>query len=281
LPLGGTSVTVRAMHTLLHDVSSGELLTALESNMVAFWSPYGRGPDGTVVSNPRLTWFYTGIPSPLFNGVLSVRLDHGDLDAVIDLLKIKIATHGAPALWWIGPLSKPDNIGELLPHHGIVPAGEVPAMAIDLARLETTRAPIANFEIRRVEDVYMRTLWARTAAVGTGFAEKVGDAMVAVESGLSDPEYDAQFRYIGFLDGRPVATSAMVLHGGVAGIYAVATLPAARLRGIGTAMTAIPLLEARGMGFRVGILQASSAGHAVYRALGFEDVSKYVLYLQS
>ena len=154
-------------------------------------------------------------------------------------------------------------------------------MAIDLARIETTHAPIGNFAIRRVDDAQMRTLWARTAAVGTGFTKEVGDAMVAVESGLADPEYDAQHRYIGFLEGRPVATSAMVLHAGVAGIYAVATLPAARLRGIGTAMTAIPLLEARVMGYRVGILQASSAGHALYRALGFEEVSQYVLHLQS
>jgi len=275
------SLTVRAMHTVLHDISSGELLPALESNMVAFWSPYGRGPGGTVVSSPRLAWFYTGIPSPLFNGVLSVRLDRGDVEDVVDHLKAKIATHGAPALWWIGPLSKPDDIDELLRHHGIVPAGEVPAMAIDLARLATTHAPIVRFTIRRVEGAQMRALWARTAAVGTGFTEEVSDAMVAVENALADPDYDAQHRYIGFLDGRPVATSAMVLHAGVAGIYAVATLPAARLRGIGTAMTAAPLLEARRMGYRVGILQASSAGHMLYRALGFEDVSRYVLYLQS
>ena len=270
------------MHTVLHNISSGELLPALESNMVAFWSPYGRGPDGTVVSNPQLAWFYTGIPSPLFNGVLSVRLDHGGVEEVIDRLKAKIAAHGAPALWWIGPLSKPNDIGELLRHHGIVPAGEVPAMAIDLARLETTHTPTGNFEIRRrVDDAQMRALWARTAAVGTGFTEEVADAMVAVERGLADPEYDAQYRYIGFLDGQPVATSAMVLHAGVAGIYAVATLPAARLRGVGTAMTAIPLLEARMMGYRVGILQASSAGQALYRALGFEEVGHYVLHLQS
>jgi len=271
----------RAERTVLCDISSGELLPALEANMIAFWSPYGRGPDGTVVSNPQLAWFYTGIPSPLFNGVLSVRLDHGGVEEVIDRLKAKIAAHGVPALWWIGPLSKPDDIGELLRHHGIVPAGEVPAMAIDLARLEATDAPITNLAIRRVEDAQARVLWARTAAVGTGFTEEVGDAMVAVERGLADPAYDAQHRYIGFLDGRPVATSAMVLHAGVAGIYAVATLPAARLRGIGTAMTTVPLLEARMMGYRVGILQASSAGLALYRALGFDNVGQYVLHLQS
>lgn len=267
--------------SMLLDISSEELLPALESNMVAFWLTYGRGPGGIAVRDPGLAWFYTGIPSPLFNGVLSVRLDHGDIEEVIDQLKARITAHGAPALWWIGPLSKPDDIGELLRHHGIVPAGEVPGMAVDLARLETRREPIPNFSIRRVEDAPMRALWARTAAVGTGFTEEVSDAMVAIENAIADPEYDAQHRYIGFLEGRPVATSAMVLHAGVAGIYAVATLAVARLKGIGTEMTALPLLEAQASGYRVGILQASSAGHAIYRGLGFDDVSKYVLYLQS
>jgi predicted acetyltransferase len=71
-----------------------------------------------------------------------------------------------------------------------------------------------------------------------------------------------------------------VLEPGVAGIYAVATLPQARRQGIGTWMTTLPLLEAKEMGYRVGVLQASSMGHPIYRRLGFADVCTYRQYVQ-
>jgi len=108
-----------------------------------------------------------------------------------------------------------------------------------------------------------------------------GPYMAQLEAALSDPQYKAQHRYIGFLAGIPVATSAMVLDSGVAGIYAVATIPQARRKGIGEIMTLIPLLEARQMGYRVGILQASSMGYPIYKRIGFHDVCNFQLYLQS
>ena len=86
-------------------------------------------------------------------------------------------------------------------------------------------------------------------------------------------------RYLGYLDGVPVATSALVLHAGVAGIYAVATLPEARRQGIAAAMTRLPLLDAFAGGYQVGTLQASPMGYPVYQRLGFATVWGIELYL--
>lgn len=270
------------MRKLVEDTSSDRLLTALESNMIAFWSAYGRATGSTLESTPTVVWFYTGIQSPLFNGVLSAAaLKPADVKATLDRLRAKIAEYGAPALWWIGPQSKPNNLGSLLEQHGLQPAGEVPGMAVDLAGLENKPETIANFTIQKVSNPEMQTLWARIAGVGTGFPDVATEAMARVEATLTDPQYKAQHRYIGSLDGTPVATSALVLDSGVAGIYAVATIPEARGKGIGRAMTVMPLLEARQDGYRVGILQASSMGYSLYKKIGFKDVCKYRLYLQS
>jgi predicted acetyltransferase len=85
--------------------------------------------------------------------------------------------------------------------------------------------------------------------------------------------------YLALLNQEPVATSQLFTSAGVAGIYNVTCLPQARGQGIGTAIALAPLLAARDMGYRVGILQASSMGYNVYRRLGFQDFGMLSVYL--
>ncbi len=269
------------MQTIVEDSSLDAVVPALEANMIAFWSAYGRANGCTLYAAADVVWFYTGIPVPLFNGVLFAQLHPNAVKAVVDRLHTNIATQGAPALWWIGPRSQPAQLGSLLEHYGLHPAGDIPGMAIELAELENQPLVPAGLTIQKVTTREMRGVWAQTAALGSGFSASASDLMIQLETTLSDPEYAAQPRYLGLLDGMPVATSALALDCGVAGIYAVATMPAARDQGIGRAMTVAPLLEARERGYRVGILQASDMGYPLYQKIGFKDVCRYQLYFQA
>jgi predicted acetyltransferase len=67
----------------------------------------------------------------------------------------------------------------------------------------------------------------------------------------------------------------------VAGIYCVATTPEARGKGIGAEMTLVPLLEARAMGYKIGILQSSKMGEGVYRRLGFGEYGRLASYVMA
>lgn len=269
------------MQNIIKDPSSAELLAALESNMVAFWSAYGRADGCTLQVTANVAWFYTGIQVPLFNGVLSAKMKPEGVKATFDSLQAKIVEQGALAFWWVGPQAEPNDLGARLEQYGLQPAGEIPGMALDLRAVDNEPEMTPSFTIQKVSNAEMQRLWARIAGVGTGFPDVVTEAIVRVEATLDDPQYKAQHRYIGFLDGTPVATSALVLDSGVAGIYAVATIPEARRKGIGWVMTVLPLLEAKQMGYRIGILQASAMGYPLYQKIGFKDVCKYRLFLQS
>jgi predicted acetyltransferase len=74
------------------------------------------------------------------------------------------------------------------------------------------------------------------------------------------------------LDGRPIATSNVFWGAGVAGVQMVSTLPKARGKGIGSAITLAPLLDSKKMGCRVGTLQSSEMGYLIYKKMGFQHL---------
>ncbi|MEO8457074.1 MAG: GNAT family N-acetyltransferase [Chloroflexota bacterium] len=85
--------------------------------------------------------------------------------------------------------------------------------------------------------------------------------------------------YLGYVDGRPVATSALVASEGVAGVYNVATLPDYRSRGLGEAMTWHAIREGLASGCVIGSLQASAMGQSVYARMGFRNIAPYETYM--
>ncbi len=269
------------MQKILESTSSDKLLSAMDANMIAFWAAYGRADGRIWHETSDVAWFYTGIPEAIFNGVLYANLNPNGVDATVDSLQAQIDEQGVPASWWIGPRAKPDNLGSLLEQHGLQPVGDAPGMAIDLASLDNNPQVITDFSIEKVSNAEMQTIWIQILNEGMGFSEIITREVARLADSLTVPLYELQHLYLGFLDGIPVATSALLLDSGVAGIYAVATLPEARRRGIGKSMTVVPLIEAKQMGYHVGILQSSSMGHPVYQKIGFKDVCKYEIYLQS
>jgi hypothetical protein len=142
----------------------------------------------------------------------------------------------------------------------------------------TTTLP-AGYAFARANSPQQREAWATAFAHGFGFPPRTGPAF-ASRLGAETAD-DASIQYFWILkDGQPVCTSVCVHGDGVAGIYAVATLPQERSKGLGAFATTEPLRIAHRLGYRVGVLQASDEGHPVYRRIGFVDVGPVPLYLR-
>jgi ribosomal protein S18 acetylase RimI-like enzyme len=81
------------------------------------------------------------------------------------------------------------------------------------------------------------------------------------------------------LDGEDVAAALGFDFGDDRGIYNVGTLPHARRRGLGTALTALLLHEAADRGCRTASLQSTPMGERVYAAVGFRDLGRILEYV--
>ena len=82
------------------------------------------------------------------------------------------------------------------------------------------------------------------------------------------------------LEGTDVATGLSFDHHGDCGIFNVATLPCARRRGLGTALTAHLLHAARRRGCRTASLQSTAVAERVYGAVGFKDLGRILEYVR-
>jgi GNAT superfamily N-acetyltransferase len=267
------------MSEIIQDVSSPALVPALETNMCEFYKPWGRTPQTELWEDSELIQVVTDLPFALLNGIFRARLAPERVDAIIEAAIARAASRQVPALWWAGPATQPPDLGRHLEGHGFVYRGDAPGMAADLLALKEDLSQPSDVIIERVEDREMLRTWAEVCWVGTGFPETYQHKLAELELSIGILPDGSRHRYLGLKDGVPVATSALVLAAGVAGIFAVATLPEARRQGLGTALTLAPLLDAREMGYRVGTLQASEMGVPVYRRLGFQQVCQLGNYL--
>jgi GNAT superfamily N-acetyltransferase len=84
--------------------------------------------------------------------------------------------------------------------------------------------------------------------------------------------------YTGYVDGQPVATSALIATHRVAGVYNVSCAPEFRRRGIGEAMTWHAVREGARIGCVMASLQASEMGKPVYERMGFREMIGYRTY---
>ncbi|HET8628898.1 MAG TPA: GNAT family N-acetyltransferase [Thermomicrobiales bacterium] len=248
-------------------------VAAIEANQFAFLQYFGRGPGGEVQELPDATRTVSGIPHGMFNVVMGARFAPGDADERIAATLDYYRGLGLPLSWLVSPSTRPADLGARLVAHGLRHLFDDPWMALDLAALhEDQPAPPAGFAIREVEDLADLRLYDEAATRGFGQDVVLSKGFFDIYAHVGFGRDRPLRHFVGLLDGRAVAASSLCLAGGAAGIFGVATAPAARRRGIGTAMTLRPLREARALGYRLAGLQASQEGHGIYARLGFRDV---------
>jgi GNAT superfamily N-acetyltransferase len=95
----------------------------------------------------------------------------------------------------------------------------------------------------------------------------------------SETVWDRFLSYVGYVDGEPVSTAAVVVGSGVLGVYNVATIPERQCRGYGEAVMRYALDDARRItGIERTILQSTPAGLKLYQRMGYRPVTRVGVY---
>jgi ribosomal protein S18 acetylase RimI-like enzyme len=144
-----------------------------------------------------------------------------------------------------------------------------PAMTLPVDELADPPIP-DGVEITRVEDAAGLDRVADVDHLSFGGERSLIRAFVG-DGTLADP---AQRAYVAMLDGRPVSCAETTLVDATLGVFGVATVPDARRRGIGAAITAFAIRDRAGEA-DLAVLDASDLGFGVYERLGFRTVSTW------
>jgi ribosomal protein S18 acetylase RimI-like enzyme len=255
------------------------LEAADEANKVTHLSWIQERTQGMqVLSNDDLVVVDSGFATDTFNVVCRARLPERISSERIRSVLRHFRTKGCPFAWWVGPADRPEDLGTVLLEHGFAAAGTEPGMAADLDGLPFVDLSPRGLRIERARtEAQVREFAEALAALAdppdptvVRFYERASPAVLGADSPL--------WLYVGYVGEEPVASAELTVGGGIVGLYNVCTRTAHRGKGIGTAMTMRPLLDARAAGFETAVLQASEEGFPIYSRLGFEVTGSFTEY---
>lgn len=250
------------MASVLEDDSDPAVTEAIERNNIDLFLFAAERGGKTILREECFTgvigkpWWPNYLVEPCFR--------EETMESGIHEIRTGIEQRKLPPLLKFGPSAEPKNLRTHLLSSGFVAMDHnPPGMAMRLDGLGEERPIPVDLRIERVGDDASVREWL-------SFFTLFEFDMFKILMG--SPEVRL---YLGRIDGKAIGTSMMFLSSGVAGLYQVEVLPEQRRQGIGTAMTIAPMEDARQLGYRIAVLQASKMGEPVYRKIGFKSYFRY------
>jgi ribosomal protein S18 acetylase RimI-like enzyme len=247
---------------------------ALDANFGELLAWYGAAPSGEVRRDADLLLTVSGVSFRAINAAALASLESSTAGRRIDDAIGWLAARTDRWRWLVGPSSRPLDLGERLVAAGLQQVSDNAGMALDLGAWQTGAPLPAGVTTELVTDEVGLARWRDVQTRGLGLDNASAEAWWIAHERLGTEAWPPLRNWIAYLDGTPVAAAALFIGAGVAGIYNVCTVPEARGRGIGSAITAVAIDAGVADGLDLAVLGASDMGYSVYRRLGFREVSR-------
>ncbi len=238
--------------------AESELVAVANENLVASFRKLSEHVQGGAAREADGVFtFATGLPMSLFNGCV-VTEEGADLESALAWL----TDRGVPFRAWI-PESLVRTVVEALRTSALRPEPySLPGMVLRPVPEPPATPPAVTVDsVGRDLDEFRRV-------VVEGGADEEDVRRLFTASFAADPDVRM---FVGRLDGHPVGTSVAVRSARAGGVVAVGTLPTARRRGVGTALSWAAARAAVDWGLDTAVLQSTAMGHPAVRVDGIPD----------
>lgn len=263
------------MHEVLRTLESPRLIPALEANLEEEMMCFGRGlAGGEIYNDGEIEGFLTGRGH--LNGVLRTHLRNQDpayVEDKIQTVQRYFREKGINEIGWsLGQDCQPANMRLYLEVQGFrkLPEENV-GMALDIANIRAEEVKVEGVEIRELVGLEDLKVLRQIEIEGFGSSEELAQWYYEMYAGVGFGRGTMWRHFVGWSRGRAVAWTSLLFYAGVAGIYGVATIPAARRRGIARALVLHAIEIARQVGYQIAILSPTEMSEGIYRRLGFRD----------
>ncbi len=245
-----------------------ELAAASHENLVAsFRKIVAHSPQGESREARAVFAFVSGLPLSFFNGcVVTGAAEPEEVDEALGWVRGR----GVPSRVCIAG-EHAEELAGVVSSHGYGERTPYPGMA--LHPVPEPPEPAAPITVERVADEEGRAAFVQVSVLG-GLSADLADRLFS-PSLAADTDVAL---FLGRLDGRPAGTSLAIRSASASGVSNVGTLPAARRRGLGTALTWAAVAAGSSWGLDTIVLQSSAMGLSLYTTMGFRTVAPYVLF---
>ncbi len=233
-------------------------------------------PNGRIVRLRGATLIKTGLRSPEFN-IAFITAKVSDKSRLVNELERVFMEEGL--LWQIITSEEAvDGATGAIKKFGLSFKETVPGMVMDYIPNEIPNRPkgLSIKKVKSEEDMISFFETAENSFGGVLFDEKSYSSDISLMT-QNLQHFDGEF-YLGFADGKPVATSLLFRTGKTAGVYFVGTVPSHRRLGFGESMTWEAILDGKAAGCEMACLQATEMGKPLYQRMGFRTVIDYQLW---
>jgi ribosomal protein S18 acetylase RimI-like enzyme len=209
------------------------------------------------------------------NGGTRLRFGVEDVASRLSQITARFRELRRPAGFWVSRLSSPPRLPDELRALRFRCLKYFPAMRCDLRRLARART-VRDLTFERLTD------HSRFAGNEHPYRGRISTPLrrfgMQTQQRLVERAPERVLSLLALLNDTPAGAAVLYLDGDCAGLWDVGVLESHRNRGVGTALTAHACGIARDHGYRDCVLIASGMGFNVYRAVGFEEVSRLGYY---
>lgn len=259
------------MPSSLHKDHINHLIT---SNLFQLYEFIGKEKGCLLHKGKNVDWVISK-PSCWPNMIFNTRITGQNKSDEIKEISGLIRQKAAPPFWIITPETD-GEIEMVLENNGMIAIDQLPGMSIDLGQFikrNQGKNKIADLEITEVSSAEQLSHWCEIVDKVIFKGKKLNQELFIRLTGNPSIHF-----YTGYIQDIPAATSMSFISPPSAGFYNIATLPAFRKKGFGTAMTSYSMVEAGNKGCTTGILHASIMGEPVYSKMGYQTYGEYKVF---